>query len=211
MTVPPQNTWQCKYIFSRGSTGKKFVNRPACIDWLNTLRCVCKTAEFCPSGCTYIRGETVGGKVQPIFNNLQNVKQLWILPAHFKQYLCRTINTLLSEELSAFVQPKRNSAKVVIIIIIMSVIELGHLLTYLEASSAVCHGSFCQLGNRVSLLWAVCHVVSSSTFILLVCIELVFFLISLQFVNLFCIVSKCILLFSYISSLLLLFSRRPLL
>ena len=39
----------------------------------------------------------------------------------------------------------------------MSVMELGHLLTrsgltYLEVSSEVCHDSFCQLGNSVSLL-----------------------------------------------------------
>ena len=38
----------------------------------------------------------------------------------------------------------------------MSVMELGHLLTrsgltYLEVSSEVCHDSFCQLGNSVSL------------------------------------------------------------
>ena len=44
----------------------------------------------------------------------------------------------------------------------MSVMELGHLLTrsgltYLEASSEVCHDSFCQLGNSVSLSWVVCH------------------------------------------------------
>ena len=56
----------------------------------------------------------------------------------------------------------------------MSVMELGHLLTrsglpYLEVSSEVCHDSFCQLGNSVSLHWAVCreafclHVVSSSS------------------------------------------------
>ena len=40
--------------------------------------------------------------------------------------------------------------------------ELGHLLTrsgvtYLEVSSEVCHDSFCQLGNSVSLSWVVCH------------------------------------------------------
>jgi len=56
----------------------------------------------------------------------------------------------------------------------MSVMELGHLLTrssltYLEVSSEVCHDSFCQLGNSVSLSWVVCHeafclhVVSSSS------------------------------------------------
>ena len=76
MTVPPQNTWLCKYNFTRASTGKKFVNRTACIDWLNTLRCVCKTAEICPSVCTYIRVETVGQNVEPIFIILKNVKHL---------------------------------------------------------------------------------------------------------------------------------------
>jgi hypothetical protein len=44
----------------------------------------------------------------------------------------------------------------------MSVMELGHVLTrsgltYLEVSSEVCHDSFCQLGNSVSLSWVVCH------------------------------------------------------
>ena len=99
----------------------------------------------------------------------------------------------------------------------MSVMELGHLLThsgptYPEASS------FCQLGNRVSLPWVICyealclHVVSSSFCIPVICPELVLFLIHLQFVYLFCNLSKCILLFfSYISSLLLLFSWHPLL
>ena len=58
----------------------------------------------------------------------------------------------------------------------MSVVELGHLLTrsgltYLVDSSEVCHDSFCQLANSVSLSWVVCHeafclhVVSSSSFI----------------------------------------------
>ena len=105
----------------------------------------------------------------------------------------------------------------------MSVIELGHLLTcsglaHLEVSSEVCHDSFCQLGNSVSLSWVVCHeafclhVVSSSSCIPAVCVEPVLFLIPLQCVNLFCNLSKCILLFfSYISSLLLLFSWHPLL
>jgi len=43
----------------------------------------------------------------------------------------------------------------------------GH--TYLEVSSEVCHDSFCQFGNSVSLSWVVCHeafclhVVSSSS------------------------------------------------
>ena len=95
----------------------------------------------------------------------------------------------------------------------MSVMELGHLLTrsgrtYLEVSSEVCHDSFCQLGNSVSLSWVVCHeafclhVVSSSSCIPVVYLEPVLFLIPLQCVNLFCNLSKCILLFfSYISSL----------
>jgi hypothetical protein len=44
-----------------------------------------------------------------------------------------------------------------VIIIIIYLMELGHLLTrscltYPEASSKVCHGSFCQLGNSV---WSV--------------------------------------------------------
>jgi len=38
--------------------------------------------------------------------------------------------------------------------------ELGHLLThsgltYPEVSSKVCHDSFCQLGNSVSLPWVI--------------------------------------------------------
>jgi hypothetical protein len=46
------------------------------------------------------------------------------------------------------------------IIIIISVMELGHLLTisclmYPEVSSKVCHDSFCQLENSVSLLWVI--------------------------------------------------------
>ena len=66
---------------------------------------------------------------------------------------------------------------------LMSVMELGHLLTrsgltYLEVSSEVCHDSFCQLGNSVSLSWVVCreafclHVVSSSS-----CVPVVTFFI----------------------------------
>ena len=42
----------------------------------------------------------------------------------------------------------------------VSVMQLGHLLTrsgltYPEVSSEVCHDSFCQLGNSVSLSWVV--------------------------------------------------------
>jgi len=96
----------------------------------------------------------------------------------------------------------------------ISVMELGHLLTrsgltYPEVSSKVCHGSFCQLGNRVSLPWVIhceafyLHVVSSFSCIPVICLKLVPFLIPFQFVYLFCNLSKCILLFSCISSLLL--------
>ena len=105
----------------------------------------------------------------------------------------------------------------------ISVMELGHLLTrsgltYPEVSSKVCHDSFCQLGNSVSLPWVTyygafyLHVVSSFSSIPVICLKLVLFLIPLQFVHLFCNQSKCILLlFSCISSLLLLFFWHPLL
>jgi len=87
------------------------------------------------------------------------------------------------------------SSIIIIIIICLSVMELGHLLTrsgltYIEVFSEVCHDSFCQLGNSVSLSWVVCrealclHVVSSSSCIPVVCLEQVLFLIPLQCVNL---------------------------
>jgi hypothetical protein len=43
-----------------------------------------------------------------------------------------------------------------------SVMQLGHLLTrsgltHPEVSSKVCHDSFCQLGNSVSLPWVICY------------------------------------------------------
>jgi hypothetical protein len=70
------------------------------------------------------------------------------------------------------------------------VMELGHLLTrsiltYPEVSSEVCHNSFCQLGNNVSLPWVIYYeafylrVVSSFSCIPVVCPELVLFLIPL--------------------------------
>ena len=101
--------------------------------------------------------------------------------------------------------------------------ELGHLLTrsgltYLEASSEVYHYSFCQLGSSISLPRVIyyetfyLHVVSSFSCIPVICPKCVLFLIPLQFVHLFCNLSKCILLFfSCISSLLLLFFWRHLL
>jgi len=105
----------------------------------------------------------------------------------------------------------------------MSVMELGHLLTrsgltYPEVSSKVWHDSFCQLGNSVLLPWVIyyeafyLHVVSCFSSIPVICLKSVPFLIPLQFVYLFCNLSKCILLFfSCISSPLLLFFWRPLL
>jgi hypothetical protein len=44
----------------------------------------------------------------------------------------------------------------------ISVMELGHLLTrsgltYPEVFSKVCHDSFCQLGNSVSLPWVISY------------------------------------------------------
>ena len=88
----------------------------------------------------------------------------------------------------------------------ISIMELGHFLTrsgltYPEVSSKVCHDSFCQLGNNVSLPWVIyceafyLHVVSSFSCIPAICPKLVLFLISLQFVYLFCDLSACILLF----------------
>ena len=99
----------------------------------------------------------------------------------------------------------------------MSVMELGHLLTrsgltYPEVSSEVCHDSFCQLGNSVSLSWVVCREafclrVSNSSCIPAVCLEPVLFLIPLQCVNLFCNLSQvypAVLLIYFISAAVIL-------
>jgi len=80
----------------------------------------------------------------------------------------------------------------------ISVMELGHLLTrsrltYPEVSTKVCHDSFCQLGNSVSLpcvisYEAFClHVASSFSYIPVICPKSLLFLIPLQFVYLFLI------------------------
>jgi len=101
---------------------------------------------------------------------------------------------------------------IIIIIIIIYVVELGHLftrsgLTYPEVSAKVCHDSFCQSGNSVSLPWVIyyeafyLHVVSSFSCIPVIFPKLVLFLIPLQFVYLFCNLSKCILLFVTITYL----------
>jgi hypothetical protein len=77
----------------------------------------------------------------------------------------------------------------------ISVTELGQLLTrsgltYPEVSSKLCHVSFCQLGNSVSLPWVIyyeafhLHVVSSFSCIPVICPKSVLFLIPLQFVYL---------------------------
>ena len=103
------------------------------------------------------------------------------------------------------------------------VMELGHLLTrsrltYPEVTSKVYHDSFCQSDSSVSLPWVIyfeafyLHDVSSFSCIPVICPKLVLFLTPLQFVHLFCNLSKCILLFfSCVSSLLLLFFWRHLL
>jgi hypothetical protein len=72
----------------------------------------------------------------------------------------------------------------------ISAMELGHLLTrsgltYPEVSSTVCHDSFCQLENSVSLPWVIyyeafyLHVVSSLSCIPVTCPKLAVFLIPL--------------------------------
>ena len=105
----------------------------------------------------------------------------------------------------------------------MSVMKLGHLLTrsgltYPELSSKVYHDSFCQSDSSVSLPWVIyfeafyLHVVSSFSCIPVICPKLVLFLTPLQFVHMFCNLSKFMLLFfSWILSLLLLFFWRHLL
>ena len=95
----------------------------------------------------------------------------------------------------------------------ISFMELGHLLTfsgftYPEFSSKVYHDSFCQLDSIISLPWVIyseafyLHVVSSFSCIPVFCPKLLLFLTPLQFVHLFCNLSKCILLlfscFTYI-------------
>jgi len=101
----------------------------------------------------------------------------------------------------------------------MSFMDLGLLLTrsgltYPEVSSKIYHDSFCQSGSSISLPWVIyfeafyLHVVSSFSCIPVICSKLVLFLIPLQFVRLFCNLSKFILLFfSYISFLMLFFWR----
>ena len=88
----------------------------------------------------------------------------------------------------------------------ISFMQLGHLLTrsgltYPDVSSKVYHNSFCQLDSSVSLPWVIyfeafyLHVASSFSCIPVIYPKLVLFLTSLQFVHLFCSLSKFILLF----------------
>ena len=50
----------------------------------------------------------------------------------------------------------------------MSVMELGHLLTFSGFTCLeVCHDSFCQLGNSVSLSCVVCHEAGTFVYIFL--------------------------------------------
>ena len=93
----------------------------------------------------------------------------------------------------------------------VSVMELGRFLTrsglkYPEVSSKVYHDFFSQLESFEAFYL---HVVTSFSPIPVICPKLVLFLTPLQFVHLFCNLSKFIpLFFSCISSLLLLFIWR---
>jgi hypothetical protein len=85
----------------------------------------------------------------------------------------------------------------------ISVMQLGHLLTrsgltYPEVSSKFYHDTFCHSGSSISLPWviyfeALClHVVTSFSCIPVICPKSVLFLTLLQFVLLFCNLSKFI-------------------
>jgi len=96
--------------------------------------------------------------------------------------------------------------------------QLGHLLTrsgltYPEVSSKVYHDSFCQSDSSVSLPWVICfeafylHVVSSFCCIPVICPKFVLFLTPLQFVHLFCNLSRvypAVLLMYFISAAVIL-------
>ena len=89
----------------------------------------------------------------------------------------------------------------------ISVMELGHSLTrsgltYSQVSKKFYHDSFCQLWSSVPLPWVIyfeafyLHVVSSFSCIPVICPKLVLFLTPLQFVHLFCNLSKCVLFYN---------------
>jgi hypothetical protein len=78
------------------------------------------------------------------------------------------------------------------------------VLTYPEVSSKVCHDSFCQLGNNVSLPWVIyygalyLHVLSNFSYIPKICLKLVLFLIPLQFMHCFVIIPNVSCCFSHV-------------
>ena len=146
---------------------------------------------------------------------------LYLLPSCLQPMVTNhSMPELYAVVLSYLMTPSAVNKSFIIIIIIITSMELGHLLTrsgltYPEVSSKVSHDSFCQLGSSVSLPWVIyfeafyLHVVSNFSCIPVICPKWVLFLTPLQFVHLFCNLSKCILLFfSCISSLLLLFFWR---
>ena len=100
----------------------------------------------------------------------------------------------------------------------ISVMQLGHLLTrsgltYPEDSSKVCHDSFCQSRNSVSLPWVIyyeafyLHVVSSFSCIPAICPTFELYLTPSQFLYLFCnlsLVYPAVLLMYFISAAVIL-------
>ena len=101
---------------------------------------------------------------------------------------------------------------------IVSVMQLGHLLTrsdltYPDVSSKVCHDSFCQSRNSVSLPWVIyyeafyLHVVSSFSCIPAICPTFELYLTPSQFLYLFCnlsLVYPAVLLMYFISAAVIL-------
>jgi len=148
-----------------------------------------------------------------------------------------TLSSHLHLSLSRFLFPSRFSIKILcvdfssplclssyIIIIIIIIIYLSWSWTTcwpvpvsrirksLQRSTMI---PSANLDSSISLPWVIyfeafyLHVVSSFPCIPVICPKLVLFVITLQFVHLFCNLSKCILLFfSCISSLLLLFLHK---
>jgi len=145
---------------------------------------------------------------------------LWFAPLYniFPHYLIISLSHYL---INGMIFVRKNFI-IIIIIIYLSwswatcwPVPVSRTQKSLERSAMI---PFCQLGNSVSIPWVIyyrafyLHVVSSFSCIPVICLNLVLFLIPLQFVYLFCNLSQCILLFfSCISSLLLLFFCRPLL
>jgi len=105
---------------------------------------------------------------------------------------------------------------------LISFMKLGHLvtpsgLTYPEVSSKVYLDSFCQLGSGISVPWVIyfeasySHDISSFFCIPVIYPKLVLFLNPLQFVHLFCNLSKvypAVLLIHFISAVIILLESR---